>query len=123
MGGIHHCRKRSYEIGITLQDAEGNPLPDYTVILQPADGKMAEGYTDEYGGYVLTRTNANGEAFWRSQGPIEGDYTVIAYREELHPISEPILEPFVFDGDNTFSYTYRETVFITDKTFTEAPQK
>ena len=111
------------KIGITLQDAEGNPLPDYTVILKPADGKMAEGYTDEYGGYVLTRTNADGEAFWRSQGPIEGDYIVIAYREELHPISEPILEPFVFDGDNTFSYTYRETVFITDKTFKEAPKK
>lgn len=111
------------KIGITLQDADGNPLPDYTVILKPADGKMAENYNDKYGGYVLTRTNANGEAFWRSQGPIEGDYIVIAYREELHPISEPILEPFVFDGDNTFSYTYRETVFITDKTFKEAPKK
>lgn len=108
------------KIGITLQDANGNPLPDYTVILQPADGKMAEGYSDEYGGYVLTRTNENGEAFWRSQTPVEGDYIVIAYKEELHPISEPILEPFVFDGDNTFSYTYRETVFITDKTFKEA---
>lgn len=111
------------KIGITLQDAEGNPLPDCTVILKPADGKMAEGYNDEYGGYVLTRTDKDGEAFWRSQSPVEGDYTVIAYREELHPIREPILEPFVFDGDNTFSYTYRETVFITDKTFTEAPQK
>lgn len=111
------------KIGITLQDADGNPLPDYTVILKPADGKMAEGYNDKYGGYVLTRTNEKGEAFWRSQGPIEGDYIVIAYREELHPISEPILEPFVFDGDNTFSYTYRNTVFITDKTFKEAPKK
>ncbi|MDE7301788.1 MAG: hypothetical protein K2N60_00560, partial [Oscillospiraceae bacterium] len=111
------------KVGITLQNADGNPLPDYTVILQPADGKMAEGYTDEYGGYVLTRTNEKGEAFWRSQSPIEGDYIVIAYREELHPISEPILEPFVFDGDNTFSYTYRQTVFITDKTFKEAPKK
>lgn len=108
------------KIGITLQDANGNPLPDYTVILQPADGKMAEGYSDEYGGYVLTRTNENGEAFWRSQSPVEGDYIVIAYKEELHPISESILEPFVFDGDNTFSYTYKNTVFITDKTFKEA---
>lgn len=108
------------KIGITLQDADGNPLPDYTVILQPVDGVMAEGYSDEYGGYVLTRTNENGEAFWRSQSPVEGDYIVIAYKEELHPISEPILEPFVFDGDNTFSYTYRKTVFITDKTFKEA---
>lgn len=108
------------KVGITLQDADGNPLPDYTVILKPADGKMAEGYTDKYGGYVLTRTNANGEAFWRGQYPVDGDYIVISYREELHPISEPILEPFVFDGDNTFSYTHRETVFITDKTFTEA---
>lgn len=108
------------KVGITLQDADGNPLPDYTVILQPADGVMAEGYSDEYGGYVLTRTNEKGEAFWRSQAPVEGDYIVIAYKEELHPISEPILEPFVFDGDNTFSYTYRETVFITDKTFKEA---
>lgn len=111
------------KVGITLQDANGDPLPDYTVILQPADGKMAGGYNDKYGGYVLTRTNAKGEAFWRSQYPVEGDYIVIAYREELHPISEPILEPFVFDGDNTFSYTYRETVFITDKTFKEVPKK
>lgn len=108
------------KIGITLQNSDGNPLPDYTVILQPADGVMAEGYSDEYGGYVLTRTNENGEAFWRDQRPVEGDYIVIAYREELHPISEPILEPFVFDGDNTFNYTFKDTVLITDKTFKEA---
>lgn len=117
---VYNSTYQYSKIGITLQDANGDPLPDYTVILQPADGIMAEGYSDEYGGYVLTRTNENGEAFWRSQSPVEGDYIVIAYKEELHPISEPILEPFVFDGDNTFSYTYRETVFITDKTFKEA---
>ncbi len=108
------------KVGITLQDADGNPLPDYTVILQPADGVMAEGYNDKYGGYVLTRTNEKGEAFWRSQDPVEGDYIVIAYREELHTIDEPILEPFIFDGDNTFSYTHKDTVFITNKTFKEA---
>lgn len=117
---VYNCTAYYSKVGITLQDADGNPLPDYTVILQPADGIMAEGYSDEYGGYVLTRTNENGEAFWRSQAPIEGDYIVIAYKEELHPISEPILEPFVFDGDNTFNYTYEKTVFITDKTFKEA---
>lgn len=117
---VYNSTYQYSKVGISLQDADGNPLPDYTVILQPADGVMAEGYSDEYGGYVLTRTNENGEAFWRSQAPVEGDYIVIAYKDELHPISEPILEPFVFDGDNTFSYTYRKTVFITDKTFKEA---
>lgn len=117
---VYNSTYQYSKIGITLQDANGDPLPDYTVILQPADGIMAEGYSDEYGGYVLTRTNENGEAFWRSQAPVEGDYIVIAYKDELHPISEPILEPFVFDGDNTFSYTYKNTVFITDKTFKEA---
>lgn len=117
---VYNCTSYYSKVGITLLDADGSPLPDYTVILQPADGIMAEGYSDEYGGYVLTRTNEKGEAFWRSQAPVEGDYIVIAYKEELHPISEPILEPFVFDGNNTFSYTYKKTVLITDKTFKEA---
>lgn len=117
---VYNDNYKYAKLGVTLLDADGSPLPDYTVILQPADGIMAEGYSDEYGGYVLTRTNEKGEAFWRSQAPVEGDYRVIAYREELHPISEPILEPFVFEGDNTISYTHEQTVFITYKTFKEA---
>ena len=104
------------KLGVILQDAQGNPLPDYTVILKPKDGIMQEGYTDEYGGYVLSVTDENGEAFWRNN-TISGEYEVIAYKEELHPADEPILEPFIFDGDNTFSYVYRDTVFINDKVF------
>ena len=104
------------KLGVILQDAQGNPLPDYTVILKPKDGIMQEGYTDEYGGYVLSITDETGEAFWRGY-PISGEYEVIAYKEELHPADEPILEPFIFDGDNTFSYVYKDTVFINDKVF------
>lgn len=104
------------KLGVILQDAQGNPLSDYTVILKPKDGIMQEGYTDEYGGYVLTRTDENGEAFWRGR-PISGEYEVIAYKEELHPADEPILEPFVFDGDNTFSYVQNDTIIINDKVF------
>ena len=101
---------------VTLQDAMGVPLPDYTVILKPTDGVMMEGYNDKYGGYVLTVTDENGEAFWRNT-PISGEYEVIAYKEELHTADEPILEPFVFDGDNTFSYVPNDTVIIDEKTF------
>lgn len=109
------------KLGVILQDAQGNPLPGYTVILKPKSGVMQEGYTDEYGGYVLTITDETGEAFWRNMSfngeDYSGEYEVIAYKEELHPASEPIREPFVFDGDNTISYTYKDTVFIQDKVF------
>lgn len=115
-GGNHPYEYNYPKLGVILQDSQGNPLPDYTVILKPKDGIMQEGYTDEYGGYVLTRTDETGEAFWRNT-PISGEYEVIAYKEELHPADEPILEPFVFDGDNTFSYVYKDTVFINDKVF------
>lgn len=101
------------KLGIVLQDANGVPLPDYTVILKPVDGIMHEGYNDKYGGYVLTVTDEDGTAFWRNT-PISGEYEVIAYREELHTADEPILEPFIFDGDNTFSYVYNDTI-VTDK--------
>ncbi len=104
------------KLGVILRDARGNVLPDYTVILKPKNGVMQQGYTDEYGGYVLTRTDENGEAFWRGNA-IEGEYEVIAYKEKLHPISEPILEPFVFDGDNTVIYTKNDAVSTYEKTF------
>ncbi|MDE6596949.1 MAG: hypothetical protein K2K44_13195, partial [Oscillospiraceae bacterium] len=115
-GGNNPYEYNYPKLGVILQDSQGNPLPDYTVILKPKDGIMQEGYTDEYGGYVLTRTDENGEAFWRGN-PISGEYEVIAYKEELHPADEPILEPFVFDGDNTFSYVQNDTVIINDKVF------
>lgn len=115
-GGNHPYQFNYPKLGVILQDAQGEPLPDYTVILKPRDGIMQEGYSDKYGGYVLTRTNEEGEAFWRGD-PISGEYEVIAYREELHTADAPILEPFVFDGDNSFSYVYKDTVFINHKTF------
>ena len=109
--------KNSYpKLGVILQDANGAPLPGYTVILKPADGVMQEGYSDIYGGYVLTVTDENGEAFWRNI-PISGEYEVIAYREELHTADEPVVEPFVFDGDNTFIYVYTDAVLIYEKIF------
>lgn len=114
---INDSYKYNYpKLGVILQDANGDPLPGYTVILKPTDGIMMEGYNDKYGGYVLTVTDENGEAFWRNN-PISGEYEVIAYKEELHTADEPILEPFVFDGDNTFSYVYKDTVIINEKTF------
>lgn len=108
------------KLGVFLRGANGEVLPDeYTVILKPKDGVMQEGYNDVYGGYVLTRTDENGEAFWRNT-PIEGEYEVIAYKEELHPISEPIKEPFVFGDDNSIKYTKNDNVYIYEKTFTQA---
>lgn len=107
------------KLGVILRGADGRILTDYTVILKPKDGVMQEGYNDVYGGYVLTRTNENGEAFWRNT-PIEGEYEVIAYKEELHPISEPIKEPFVFGDDNSIKYTKNDNVYIYEKTFTQA---
>lgn len=108
---------RSYpKLGVILQDANGNPLPGYTVILKPTDGIMMEGYSDKYGGYVLTVTDENGEAFWRNIHT-SGEFEVIAYKEELHPADEPVLEPFVFDGGNIFSYVYNDKVLIDEKVF------
>lgn len=107
-------------LGVILRGANGEVLPDeYTVILKPKDGKIQAGYTDEYGGYVLTRTDENGEAFWRNT-PIEGEYEIIAYKEKLHPISEPIQEPFIFGDDNTIIYTKNDNVYIYEKTFKQA---
>lgn len=107
------------KLGVILRDENGKIMPDYTVILKPKDGVIQAGYTNEYGGYVLTRTDENGEAYWRGT-PIEGEYEVIAYKEKLHPISEPILEPFVFGDDNTIKYTQNENVSIYEKTFKQA---
>lgn len=116
-GGNNPYNEYNYpKLGVILQDSQGSPMPDYTVILKPKDGIMQEGYTDEYGGYVLTRTDENGEAFWRGR-PISGEYEVIAYKEELHSADESILEPFAFDGDNTFSYVQSDTNTINDKVF------
>ncbi|MDE7288718.1 MAG: hypothetical protein K2N71_04330 [Oscillospiraceae bacterium] len=110
----------SPKLGVILRGADGKVLPDeYTVILKPKDGLIQAGYTNEYGGYVLTRTNENGEAYWRGT-PIEGEYEIIAYKEKLHPISEPILEPFVFGDDNTIKYTQNDNVSIYEKTFKQA---
>lgn len=113
--------KQNYpNLGVILRGADGSVLPDeYTVILKPKDGVMQPGFTDEYGGYVLSRTDENGEAFWRGS-PIEGEYEVIAYKEELHPISEPIKEPFVFGEDNTVIYKQNNTVSIYEKTFKQS---
>ena len=109
------------KLGVILRGADGKVLPDeYTVILKPKDGVMHPGFSDEYGGYVLTRTNENGEAFWRGGMPIEGEYEVIAYKEKLHPISEPIQEPYVFGDDNTIKYTQNDNVSIYEKTFKQA---
>lgn len=111
----------SPKLGVILRGANGELLPDeYTVILKPKNGIVQEGYTNKYGGYVLTRTNENGEAFWRSFMPVEGEYEIIAYKEKLHPISEPILEPFVFGDDNTIKYTKNDNVSIYEKTFKQA---
>ena len=116
-GGGNDPYKFNYpKLGVILQDSNGNPMPGYTVILKPTDGVMMEGYNDKYGGYVLTVTDENGEAFWRNT-PFSGEYEVIAYKEELHTADEPILEPFVFDGDNTFSYVPNDTVIIDEKIF------
>lgn len=104
---------------VILRDAEGMTLSDYTVILKPKDGVMQPGYTDEYGGYVLSRTDEYGRAYWRGL-PIEGEYEAIAYKEELHPISEPITEPFVFGGDNTLIYKPNDAVSTYEKTFKQA---
>ena len=116
-GGNNPYNEYNYpKLGVILQDAMGVPLPGYTVILKPTDGVMMEGYSDKYGGYVLTVTDENGEAFWRNT-PISGEYEVIAYKEELHLADESILNPFVFDGDNTFSYVPNDTGIIYEKTF------
>lgn len=116
-GGNNPYNEYNYpKLGVILQDSNGDPMPDYTVILKPTDGIMMEGYNDKYGGYVLTVTDENGEAFWRNT-PISGEYEVIAYKEELHTADEPILEPFVFDGDNTFSYAPNVTGIIDEKIF------
>ena len=110
----------SPKLGVILRGANGEIMSDYTVILKPKDGVIQAGYSDEYGGYVLTRTNENGEAFWRGGMPIEGEYEVIAYKEKLHPISEPIQEPYVFGDDNTIKYTQNDNVSIYEKTFKQA---
>ncbi len=103
---------------IIINDAEGNPIPDCTVILKPKSGEMAEGYTDTYGGYVLHRTDENGSVIWKY--PIEGEYTVIAYRERPHPADEPITDPVIIDGDDSYSYIENNSVVRTYKIYTEA---
>lgn len=108
------------KLGVILRDAQGNvPSDEYTVILKPVNGEMQEGYNDCYGGYVLTRTDENGEAFWIGT-PIEGEYEVIAYKERLHTADEPVTEPFAFDGDNTVTYSEDSTVSVYEKTFKQA---
>lgn len=103
---------------IIIHDAEGNPIPDCTVILKPKSGEMAEGYTDTYGGYVLHRTDENGSVIW--EYPIEGEYTVIAYRERPHPISEPITDPVVIEGDDSYTYVDNTSILRNYKIYTEA---
>ncbi len=103
---------------IIIHDAEGNPIPDCTVILKPKDGVYKEGYTDTYGGYVLHRTDENGSVIWKT--PIEGEYTVIAYRERPHPADEPITDPVIIDGDDSYTYVENDSVFRTYKIYTEA---
>lgn len=105
---------------IILQDAEGDPMPGWTVILKPVSGEMAEGYSGIYGGYVLPRTDKNGSSVWNH--PIEGTYTVIAYKERLHTEDVPITEPFVIDGDSTFTYEKKQTVLTTYKIFKQVPE-
>ena len=109
----------SPKLGVILRGANDELMPDYTVILKPKDGIIQAGYTYEYGGYVLTRTNEYGEAYWRGI-PVEGEYEVIAYKEKLHPADEPILEPFVFGDDNTIKYMQNDNVSIYEKTFKQA---
>ncbi len=106
---------------IIIHDAEGNPIPDCTVILKPKSGEMAEGYTDTYGGYVLHRTDENGSVIWKY--PIEGEYTVIAYRERPHPADEPITDPVVIEGDDSYSFVENNSVFRTYKIYTEAKEE
>ncbi len=103
---------------IIIRDSDGMPIPDCTVILKPKDGVYKEGYTDTYGGYVLPRTDEEGSSIWHN--PIEGEYTVIAYREKLHPSDEPITDPVIIDGDDSYSYAVKESVFRTYKIYTEA---
>ncbi len=105
---------------IILQDKNGAPLSDYAVILRPVSGEMAEGYSDIYGGYVLPRTDEDGSSVWNN--PIEGEYTVIAYRERLHTADIPITEPFVVSGDDTFSYVKKETLLPTYKIYRQAQE-
>lgn len=61
---------------IRLTDENDSPLFGRWVILNPENQNYPDGYSESWGGIVLT-TNENGEAVWHC--PVKGKYTINAY--------------------------------------------
>jgi hypothetical protein len=86
---------------ITLNDKNGKPLEGYYVILTPLTGTVSyqypDGYSGDFGGYVLSLTDENGRAYWAN--PIKGCYTFTAYKDELSSIDDSHENMFTFPYD------------------------
>ena len=84
---------------ITLTDDNRGPLEGYNVILTPViyPYDYPDGFTDVFGGYVLSRTDKEGRAYWHC--PLSGVYTVTAYKDELSAPNIPHENSFVFPYD------------------------
>ncbi|MCI5904459.1 MAG: M23 family metallopeptidase [Oscillospiraceae bacterium] len=85
---------------ITLFDDNRGYLEGYNVILTPVvyPYNYPDGFTDVFGGYVLSRTDKEGRAYWHC--PISGVYTVTAYKDELSAPDIPHENSFIFPDDN-----------------------
>lgn len=84
---------------ITLFDDNRGYLEGYNVILTPVvyPYDYPDGFTDVFGGYVLSRTDKEGRAYWHC--PLTGVYTVTAYKDELSAPDIPHENSFIFTDD------------------------
>ena len=88
---------------IRLTDENDSPLFGRWVILNPENRNYPDGYSDGWGGIVLT-TNENGEAVWHC--PVKGKYTISAY----HVGSDDSITAFKLSDKMVIDITDENTV-------------
>lgn len=90
---------------IRLTDENDSPLFGRWVILNPKNQIYPDGYSEGWGGIVLT-TNENGEAIWHC--PVKGKYTISAY----HVGSDDSITAFKLSDKMVIDITDENTVTI-----------
>ena len=88
---------------IRLTDENDSPLFGRWVILNPENQIYPDGYSEGWGGIVLT-TNENGEAVWHC--PVKGKYTINAY----HVSSDDSITEFKLSDKMVIDITDENTV-------------
>ncbi len=88
---------------IRLTDENDSPLFGRWVILNPENQIYPDGYSEGWGGIVLT-TNENGEAVWHC--PVKGKYTINAY----HVGSDDSITEFKLSDKMVIDITDENTV-------------